>query len=302
MWNGPESDRLKMREFRIGIDGGGSGTRACVRDRVGNLAGLGHGGPSALAQGRAAAWRGILDAIRAAFRNAGVDLPPLAELEVAIGISGAEVEALRAEFLASSPGFGDLRVATDGTTSLLGAHGNAPGAMVACGTGVVGEALHADGRRTTVSGWGFPHGDEGGGAWLGQRALAMGMQAMDARLPASPLSEAILELCGRDRFAMLDWTSRAGQAEFAALAPMVFEQAERDPCANQLLDAAAAELDRVAFALDPAQELPITILGSVGQRIADRMVSFGSRRHVPPRGSSLDGAFLLFESHAEYWS
>lgn len=293
---------MNSQEFRIGIDGGGSGTRASLRDCTGAFLGQGESGPSALAQGSEQAWRNICVAISAAFHDAGVTHPPLNTLAVAVGISGAEVDTWRTAFLASNPGIRALRVATDGTTSLLGAHGNAPGLMIACGTGVIGEALHVDGRRSTASGWGFPYGDEGSGAWLGQKALALAMQAIDGRVPASPLSDAVRTRCGQDRLALLGWSFSAGQAEFAGLAPLVFDHAACDPRANQLLNAAAAELDRVVLALDPAQGLPITILGSIGQRIADRMVSFGSHRHMPARGSSLDGAFFLFDRTSEFWS
>lgn len=293
---------MKTLAFHIGIDGGGSGTRASVRDLAGTVLGTGASGPSALSQGIDQAWRNIGAAISMAFARAGIEQPTNAALGVAIGVSGAEIEAWRRSFLAANPGFGQLLVATDGTTSLLGAHQGAPGAMIACGTGLIGEALHADGRRVTVSGWGFPYGDEGGGAWIGQRALAVAMQAIDGRLPASLLSEAVRAKCGADRVALTAWSLAAGQAELAALAPIVFECSTVDPMANDLLNAAVAEIDRVALALDPSQTLPMVVLGSIGRRIANRMLGFASGRHVLAKGSSIDGAFMLFDKRSECWS
>ncbi len=291
-----------MRTTQIWVDGGGSGTRIRVLTQHGLTLDSANGGPSALAQGVEAAWRNIDQAIAATFTRAKLARPANIDIGLAIGVSGAEVDAWRMAFLAANPGYGKLCVATDGTTSLLGAHGGAPGAMIACGTGVIGEVLRLDGARVTVSGWGFPYGDEGSGAWLGQRALALTMHAIDGRLPNSPLTDSIRQYSGRDRASLLNWSFTAGQTGFAALAPLIFDAAATDPLADRLLNAAADELDTVARTLDPTQTLPIAMLGSVGQRIAHRMDSFQRGLHVPPKGTSLDGAFHLFEHTTEAWS
>jgi glucosamine kinase len=174
--------------------------------------------------------------------------------------------------------------------------------MVACGTGVVGEVLDRAGKRLTVSAWGFPYGDEGSGAWLGQRAVALAMHTIDGRALRSPLSDAIRERCGNDRFALLDWTFTAGQGDFASLAPMVFQHAAADPAAEALLASAARELDRVVAALDPDNGLPVAVLGSIGQRLAPRLDCSHDRRLRPARGTALDGACLLFSHSLEAWS
>ena len=69
---------------------------------------------------------------------------------------------------------------------LLGAHEGRPGAIVAAGTGSVGEALRRDGLRVAVGGWGFPVGDEGSGAWLGLRAMRETHRAIDGRARRRP--------------------------------------------------------------------------------------------------------------------
>ena len=56
-----------MVEFLIGVDGGGTTTRALLARRDGAVIGQGRAGPSALGQGIAKAWEQIQVAIRQAF-------------------------------------------------------------------------------------------------------------------------------------------------------------------------------------------------------------------------------------------
>src|SRR5258706_3828659 len=105
---------------------------------------------------------------------------------------------------------------------LLGAHGGQPGAMVAAGTGSVGAALDADGKRVRVGGWGFAVGDEGSGAWLGLAAMRVAQRAVDAMAPLGALARAVLTFIGvpfgtsfdatgsATRAALLDWCEHAG--------------------------------------------------------------------------------------------
>jgi len=46
----------------------------------------------------------------------------------------------------------------------------------------------------------------------------------------------------------------------------------------------------------------MVVLGSIGRRIANRMLGFASGRHVLAKGSSIDGAFMLFDKRSECWS
>ena len=61
--------------LRIGVDGGGTGTRVRLEAVDGRLIGVGRGGPSALGQGVEAAWRQIQVAIADAAAQAGMDPP-----------------------------------------------------------------------------------------------------------------------------------------------------------------------------------------------------------------------------------
>lgn len=291
----PASDRPlpPAPRYLIGIDGGGTGTRARLTDAQGQLLGSGEAGPSGLARGSAPAWAQVLRAITAAFEQAALPLATPEQCAIGLGLAGAGTPARADDFRRAAPPFATLVLASDATAALLGAHAGRPGAIVAAGTGSVGLALHADGRQVLVGGWGFGVGDEGGGAWLGQQAAQLAQQALDGRASAGTLARAVWRVAGGERAALVDWCSRTGQAGFAGLAPLVFAQAEADPAARALLGRAADELAAMAQALDPAGMLPLVVTGSVGQRLQPLLPAPLRARCVAPEGDAAQGALRL---------
>lgn len=288
----PKADEIG---FLIGVDGGGSGTRALLARRDGALLGRGQASPSALGQGIDAAWVQLRLAAQSAFADAGMAVPALQQCALGAGLSGASVQTWRNDFLSRNIGFGHLLLETDCFTMLLGAHGGRPGAIVAAGTGSVGEALRADGTRRIVGGWGFPLGDEGSGAWLGQRAVQLAQSAIDGRAPAGDLVRRVWASCGADRPTLQGWCRQAGPFAFAQLAPAVFACADSDPAAAGLLAAAVAALDTLALALDPAGELPLAVCGSVGQRLSARLSPEIRGRCIAAAGDGASGALTLIQ-------
>jgi glucosamine kinase len=280
-------------DYIIGVDGGGTGTRAKLAAPQGTLLGQGEAGPSALGQGVAQAWRHVERAVARAFEAAGLPPAPPAACAIGLGLSGAHVASRREAFLGSAPPYARLLLADDGSTSLYGALGGRPGVVVAAGTGSIGEALRADGSRATVGGWGFGIGDEGSGAWLGLRAVRHAHRAQDGREPLGPLSEAVQALAGRTREALLAWGEQANQATYAQLAPLVFELEAQDPAAAALLQQAVQALEQHVHALDPSGRLPLVLTGSVGQRLKARLAPALRERLVDAAGDSADGALFL---------
>ncbi|WP_372527171.1 BadF/BadG/BcrA/BcrD ATPase family protein [Piscinibacter sp.] len=260
-----------MVEFLIGVDGGGTATRALLARRDGTVIGQGQAGPSALGQGIAAAWIQVQLAISNAFATAGLPVPPWERCALGAGLSGVSNRPWRDEFVARNVGFARLEAETDSFTMLLGAHGGAPGAIVAAGTGSIGEVLRPDGSRFSVGGWGFPVSDEGSGAWLGLRAVRLAQCAMDGRINAGTLVRHVWATCGGDRDALQAWCDHAGQFAYAQMAPAVFNAEASDPAAAHLLSRAVGSLEAIALALDPQGGLPLTVCGSIGRRLAGRM-------------------------------
>jgi glucosamine kinase len=95
------------------------------------------------------------------------------------------------------------------------------------------------------------------------------------------------------------WCERAGQHEYAALAPLVFDAEASDSKAAQLLNVAAQALDAIALALDPDGRLPLVVSGSIGGRLQNRLAPSIRARLVAPAGDAIDGALRLIRAQLE---
>jgi len=287
---------LSLR-FIIGVDGGGTGTRARVCSPEGSVLGFGEAGPSGLSQGVEQAWRHVLQASRAALAAAGSPDASWSDCALGAGLAGEHVLALREAFIATqpqhAPGLQALALASDALAALLGAHGGQPGLVLVAGTGSVAEALWADGHHRTVGGWGFGVGDEGSGAWLGLQAVRHAHHVLDGQVAAGPLAKAILAATGADVPAMRAWCAQAGQRAYAALAPLVFEHEAADPMAAALLRDAATALSDMVRALDPAGQLPVVCSGSIAQRLLPYLPPMLRNRCRAAQGDAADGALHL---------
>ena len=288
-----------MIAYLIGVDGGGTGTRVRVADRLGTVLAQGNAGPSALGQGVESAWEHILAAIQAAFHSLGQPHPDWSGCALGAGLSGVNHRPWRDRFLAQNPGFARIVLESDAYTALLAAHGGRPGAMVASGTGSVGEVLYANGVRRQVGGWGFPVGDEGSGSWLGLRAMAHAQAALDGRTGTGPLAARIHNQYGNRREDLLQWCARAAQFEYAQLARPVFECADQDPVADALLTRAAQAIEGMALALDPQASLPLAVCGSVGRELLPRLTSATRARCVASHCDAAQGALTLIQHTLE---
>lgn len=288
--------------YLIGVDGGGTKTLVRLASPQGQVLAQASGPGSALRNGAALAWHVIGQTIDAAFTHAGLARPHDQALAVGIGIAGENVAQWSADFRALAPAFGALEIVNDGVATLLGAHGGAPGAIVAVGTGTIGLALDVDGSRRVVDGWGFPSGDDGSGGWMGLRALHHAQLALDGRSPRGPLAEAVLALCrtelpadpARDeRATLLDWLAQADQAAFARAARPVVAHTADDAAARAILQAAAAEISLMIDTLDPAQRLPLALCGGLAAALQPYLDPRQQARIVAPQADAADGALLL---------
>jgi len=236
----------------LGIDCGGSHTAVAVGDQRGRVLARADGPGSAMRPGgaeRSAAV--ILDVARRAATQAKVTLPASLAL---VGAAGAgrppEQEALAAAIAATGVA---TRVDVRGDTeiALAAAFGDGPGILINAGTGSIAYARGADGRLHRAGGHGWQLDDEGGGYWLGRRALAAAARAHDGLEESSTLLERLLVALGLPTFDdLIRWTATATPAQVASLAPHVLNAArEGEIVAQQIVEEAAAELSQLVRVL-----------------------------------------------------
>jgi glucosamine kinase len=293
-----------MIEYLIGVDGGGTGTRVRLARADGAELAQAAGGPSGLALGIDAAWHAVRDAVGKAFAAAGLAPAAPGRCAIGLGLAGVHNKQWAQAFVDADPGFAALRLETDGYTTLVGAHGGAPGVIVAIGTGSVGQALLADGTQREVGGWGFPSGDEASGGWIGLRAMNHIQKVMDGRLASTPFAADLIDACGGSeaegsaRDAVQAWLGRATQTRFASLAPVVVEHAGTDPVARSILAQAGEEIALIAHALDPSCTLPLALCGGLGAPLRAFLPPDLLARAVPPQGDAASGALRMIRMHA----
>jgi glucosamine kinase len=289
----------KNFDYLIGVDGGGTGTRVLVMRPNGDIIAKGHASASGLTHGIERAWSVVLEAIHNAFTSVNMAMPELSVMAIGLGLAGVHNKVWATQFEAQNPGFSEFILATDGYTTLLGAHGGKAGAILAAGTGSIGEVLLPDGCHKEVGGWGFPSGDEASGAWLGLQAINYAQQVLDGRTPSNPFSQAVIDFCGGSKDAVFAWLGNASQTNYAQLAPLVIEFAKHDTYAETLMQKAGIDLAKMAQALDPSASLPIALCGGLAQALREYLPDHVLQRVVSAQADSAHGALLLLKTHLQ---
>lgn len=240
---------------------------------------------------------------------------------VAAGVSGLtdatrDAAALRT-LLGPLGGAGEpprTLLAHDSVTSYLGALGDAHGAVVAAGTGVV--TLGVGARRVArVDGWGNIMGDAGSGYWIGRAALDAAMRHHDGRGPATALTDLVrgrwpdLEAAYIDLQADPDRIRIVASFAEPTAALAASDDVAADICrraAQELAHAVTTALARVA---EPGDEGPVEVaaLGGIFRSpvMHDRFESLvreavAGVRFVSARGTGLDGATVLPKLAADH--
>jgi len=236
----------------LGVDCGGSHTAIVVGNRAGHVLARAEGPGSAMRPGgaeRSAAV--ILEVARRAATQAGVTLPAMAALVGAAGAGRAPEQEALATAVKAAGAAERVAVRGDVEIALAAAFGIGPGVLVNAGTGSIAYARVVDGRLFRAGGHGWQLGDEGGGYWLGRRALSAAGRAQDGLGESSTLLERLLVALGLQTFDdLIRWTSTATPAQVAALAPHVLNAArEGEMVAQRIIQEAAGELSHLVQAL-----------------------------------------------------
>ncbi|MFZ6648456.1 BadF/BadG/BcrA/BcrD ATPase family protein [Undibacterium sp. TJN25] len=285
----------KQYQYLIGVDGGGTGTRVLLAGADGAELGRGSAGPSGLMHGIENAWNAILSAVKQAFAEAGLSMPELAQIAAGCGLAGVHNRQWASEFAEKNPGFGAVAVGTDGQTTLLGAHQGQAGAIIAIGTGSVGEVMLADGSRREVGAWGFPSSDEASGAWLGLHTINHVQHVLDGRHAPTEFAEAVIAHCGGGRDGVFNWLAQANQTAYAQLARFTIKFAASEPVARGIMQKGGEEIAKMAYALDPSAQLPIALCGGLAAPLRDYLPPALLARVVQPQADSAAGALILIK-------
>ncbi|MDX6529760.1 MAG: hypothetical protein QOH41_2050 [Blastocatellia bacterium] len=243
-----------LRKLVVGVDGGGTRTRAVVLDGD-RILGEGTSGPSnplrvGIANGAAA----IREAIDKACAAALIDRDDLVAAGVGLaGVRRKDIRTRMRDVLIETLGIKNIELMTDGEIALYGATDGAPGIVVISGTGSICVGANRQGKHVFAGGWGPVAGDEGSGSWIARRALQAVAQATDERGPKTALTRAACEyfqVAVPDDLATAVYAPTVTNDRIAGFSKCVIEAARAgDVVARNILADAGRELSKAAVAV-----------------------------------------------------
>lgn len=296
------------QKIYVGVDGGATKSIVSVQDASGKVLGREIGGPANIRLSVPQAWQSILLSLNKILKSQSLSIHRQHyQLHAGMGIAGCEVRDAYQEFTQYAHPFETLVVTSDAHTACLGAHNGKDGAIIIAGTGVVGYQTQAD-QISKVSGWGFPHDDEGSGAWIGLEAVRATLQWLDGRAPVSGVAKAVFAHFKQNQSQLVFWANQANSTAYAQLAPLVIEQSKlQDAKAISILQQAGSHVSIVHKALvaaqqDKRQALPCSLVGGVAAFL-EPYLSDSLRACLRPPCLTPDvGAILLVRHHLKEYA
>jgi glucosamine kinase len=292
----------RAEPFFLGVDGGGTGCRARIRDAAGRLVSEAAGGASNIYRDFDATLATLVATAEEAAAQAGLRL---STLHAGLGLAGMVTSVDASRLIAAKLPFASVVADNDAYAACLGAFSGGDGGIIVAGTGSIGMAIVA-GARHMVGGWGFILGDQGSGAWLGQQAVRRAALAFDGQVPQSGLIAAILTHAGQTRQSLTRWSDTAEPKAYAALAPLIFEHAAGgDGHGLALVAEGAAAISALGQALRQRGARRLCLLGGLRQPYLPHLSPDVRGDLVDPAADAMDGAIMMArrgQGLPEWWT
>jgi N-acetylglucosamine kinase-like BadF-type ATPase len=254
----------------VGIDAGGSKTRAFAVDRGGSVIGRGAGGGANLLsspdpQGSIAA---------ALAESLGGAVPEAVVLSCSGGDRPADREKGRAILAALVGPAVRIDVTHDAIAALYAGNPAGCGVVLIAGTGSIAFGRNDKGEERRAGGWGHLIGDEGSAVWLGLEGMRAAAHHADGRGAATAISAHLLRELGGDSFMdvipHLYGRPHPAPAVLAAVRAVSRAAAESDAIAISIVQRGAHALARAASVIAAGLRLsdgPVYLAGGAFESI-----------------------------------
>jgi glucosamine kinase len=283
----------------LGVDGGGTHSRARLSTHSGTPLAAAAGGPANLRLGIENSFSCVLNIARQCLENAGVPERHFSRVVACLALAGASEPSHLASAEQHKHPFRSAIVTTDAHAACIGAHGGKDGGVIVAGTGTVGWAV-MKGQSYRLGGWGLPVSDEGSGAWIGTEALRRVLWAYDGLIAWTDLLKDIFSDFAGDPHAIVGWSATASPRDFGAFAPRIaMHAARRDAAAVELMQLAAAHIDRLAAKLIALGVPQLALVGGLAPALRPWLARESQSQLTEPAGDAVDGALALARSEAE---
>lgn len=281
-----------MAQFFIGIDGGGTGSRAIVADQNGAILGRGTSGAANIVTDPEQSVQHILEAVAEAFLSAQLDTSLYAQSSAILGLAGANIASARDAILAHMP-FARSKIVSDGLIALQGALGDQDGTVVILGTGSAFITRKGE-NISWRGGWGFQLSDLGSGARLGRSLLQEVLLAYDRICPETALTKHIMAQFDDEPARLVEFSKTARPSAYAAFAPDIFRYAqEGDQIALKIVQEAASDIAQSLRVLIAEGTPRISMLGGLAPLYKTHLPDDQQALIVEPLSDALDGALQL---------
>ena len=229
-----------MNQYIVGIDAGGTKTRAALYDVHGRILRTAVSGFGNMLVDAAIAKNNIVNAISDCLAGC-----PTADAALYIGAAGITADGnaaeLALEIKSRFPGC-PCRIESDAIMALYAMTEGRDGILAIAGTGSIAYAKRGA-TLTRAGGWGNILGDEGSGYDIARRALAHITTEYDAGKGYGLLSRRLLEKLGTDVYGLVKMVHTVSKGEIAGFFPIVDQAAaDGDPFASALLQQAGQSL------------------------------------------------------------
>lgn len=243
--------------YFLGVDAGGSKTKAVLIDDASHILGTINGGPANYHNiGLSEAQKNVVSVVTQLLQQTQISLEMLTWSTIGIAACDTKKDYERL-FGAFSTGTlsilsQKLTVVRDSVVGLFSGT-KPPGVVVICGTGSMVYGINAGGEKDAAGNWGYFLGDRGSGYMLGKRMFESVVAAYDGTREATTLTQKLAsKINAASPEAILDWynDTKPSVQIISDFAPMVITAAEQgDIVAKQLLDETIEELGIAAVAV-----------------------------------------------------
>ncbi len=279
--------------FHVGIDGGGTHTRARLASADRAVLGFAASGPSALGQGIEQAWKHIVQAVDCAFADAGLAPAPRDQCALGLGLAGANVRQRCEELPAPRAA---VRVRSHWTLTRIRPCSvltkDDPGR-----SSLPAPAASVKRCAATVCAWrsaggDFPSATKAAAHGSDCAQCARRIAPIDGRAHVGPLVGAVLAVVGTRARRCWAGAIDRGRTPMRSSPRWCSTRPRRSVCRRPAgsRDALARGNSRRARSRGT---LPLAVFGSIGQKLLPRFEPPIQARCVEPAGDSADGALRL---------
>ncbi|MBY7144168.1 hypothetical protein KFZ56_14135 [Virgibacillus sp. NKC19-3] len=302
--------------YVMGIDGGGTKTKAVIADMNGKVVAQDTGGPTNPNVVSQKDLKDTFETLLHSFRQQeGFRCRDISSIFA--GISGAgntkNKKTVQALIESLVPDNVSVQIEPDAINALYSGTYGSPGMVHIAGTGSITYGMNSNLKHDRVGGWGYLFGDEGSGYDIGRKGIMAALQSVDGRASETmllPMIYAHFNVINAQDLIREIYASPTPKSKISPVAEIVFQAyKDDDPIAEEIIAAAVKEttlsiktLYEKCFQVEESVE--VVLCGGIFQEkeILPRLIQEDLRVHpaihvvlpeMPPVGGSIIGAYLM---------